>query len=432
MPPVDTASEQPLARPPVARFAGTTVLGGVLLAAGLVGAAREVRALEALEHTVIPKDMVSVTRADGVVEMRLGRHRVPPRGLLRLEACGSTSPPSGLRLRVHHLDGATGVREHTDTLSPERSMRQRCAAGRWAAGASGSTVDLTLEGRGSLPRELTVRTGGTLDLPRVVPVLVLLLALALLVLGPTVSRGARSTAEVSSEAPLAPARGRWGALVALVVLAGAHVVAVLPVGFLGYRPSSLFASLVVQNVAMVLGAGWLLGAFRRGVTLRDALALGPADTRWVPRALGLGLCVLAVAAGVSSLLPNAGDTPLGRDVEHMGLRYVIACMALLAPLGEEVFFRGALATAMDRRVGTEPPSSQPWTPSAMRGQVIAAAVFTAMHATQLKGARLGLVPIAAVALVNGWLRVRTGGLVAPWVVHTVYNGLIVASVMAGV
>jgi membrane protease YdiL (CAAX protease family) len=56
--------------------------------------------------------------------------------------------------------------------------------------------------------------------------------------------------------------------------------------------------------------------------------------------------------------------------------------------------------------------------------------FTAMHAMQLQGAWLGLVPIAAVGLVNGWLRWTTRGVVVPWAVHTLYNGALALAALA--
>jgi membrane protease YdiL (CAAX protease family) len=54
-----------------------------------------------------------------------------------------------------------------------------------------------------------------------------------------------------------------------------------------------------------------------------------------------------------------------------------------------------------------------------------------MHAQQLEGAWLGLLPIGLLALANGWLRVRTRGLSAPWLVHTAYNAALVFSVLGG-
>jgi membrane protease YdiL (CAAX protease family) len=57
-------------------------------------------------------------------------------------------------------------------------------------------------------------------------------------------------------------------------------------------------------------------------------------------------------------------------------------------------------------------------------------VFVAVHAMQLEGAWLGLVPIAAVGLTNGVLRWRTRGLVVPWAVHTLYNAVLALTALA--
>ena len=66
-----------------------------------------------------------------------------------------------------------------------------------------------------------------------------------------------------------------------------------------------------------------------------------------------------------------------------------------------------------------------------RAIFLQAVVFTLPHALQLRGALWGLIPIAALGLTNGWLRRASGGLAAPWLLHSIYNGaLIAASLLA--
>jgi phage baseplate assembly protein gpV len=44
---------------------------------------------------------------------------------------------------------------------------------------------------------------------------------------------------------------------------------------------------------------------------------------------------------------------------------------------------------------------------------------------------VGLIPIGAVGLANALVRVRSGGITQPWLVHTLYNAALSAGLYAG-
>jgi membrane protease YdiL (CAAX protease family) len=199
------------------------------------------------------------------------------------------------------------------------------------------------------------------------------------------------------------------------------------IGIAIYRPSHEYLesgtfnaiALVVQHGAMAVAAAWCLGAFgtRR---VRDALGIIPVRPKEFGIAIGLALVLVAFAAGITHIIERNvhHETPIGKLLERVPVRYAIGFGALLAPVSEELFFRGVLVPAFGRV-------------HIAIGVVASAVIFTAVHALQLEGAWLGLLPIAAVGLVNGWLRARSGGITQSWIVHTVYNATLSAAIYRG-
>ncbi len=109
------------------------------------------------------------------------------------------------------------------------------------------------------------------------------------------------------------------------------------------------------------------------------------------------------------LLPDAlhwmdVDALLGQET---GLRFALLTVGVagLAPLGEEVLFRGLLQPHLCARLGTG------------RGLVVTAALFSLLHLDPI-----GLVPRFELGLLFGWLVLRTGSLWASILAHAVNNG----------
>jgi membrane protease YdiL (CAAX protease family) len=121
--------------------------------------------------------------------------------------------------------------------------------------------------------------------------------------------------------------------------------------------------------------------------------------------LGLHLAVLAYLAhawapgGGDVLLPEAGG---GRD---LGLRFIVFC--LLAPLAEELFFRGRLLPLLAARFGR-------WS-----GLWLSSLAFAIAHGSPLTS--LVALPIG---LLLGWIRLQHRDLGTCVLVHQAHNGLV--------
>lgn len=399
-------------------------VGVVALVASAAGALREVRRLDALERVAAfdaPPAALWTPGPDGRRRFLVGTPwRVPTHGVLRVRACaaGGADPDLSLELLDASREGRRVL--ETQRLSRERSTSKRCVEAAWRT-ETARPVHALLVAKGappSLPR-LGVRVGGVIGARDLWPVALLVAGLALLVLSPRFTRGPGDApaGELPPYGSLpAVVRGRVGPFFAVAMLLLVNVLAQVPVLLWGLRGATMFASMVSQQVALALASAAMLGALRRGGG-REALELGVAPPGWALRAVAAASALLGLALLTGHFLKDAGDTPIGQVVESMPTRYVLAFGALCAPLPEELFFRGLLGRAFSRAGAT----AAVWA---------SAAVFTAMHATQLRGEPLGLVPIAAVGLVNGYLRVRSRTLAVPWAVHTLYNAALALSAVA--
>ena len=149
------------------------------------------------------------------------------------------------------------------------------------------------------------------------------------------------------------------------------------------------------------GVSWMFLGFRRTTAMA---------TFWLPLVtLSIGLSVTAVYAllieviGVDILLP---DQNLEEIAALDGLARVptFAIVGLLAPLGEEVFFRGFLLAALVPVLG------------GLRGALVSSAVFSAAHFN------VGtLLPIFVMGMLLAWLYMRTGSIWPPVVAHAAQN-----------
>ncbi len=117
-----------------------------------------------------------------------------------------------------------------------------------------------------------------------------------------------------------------------------------------------------------------------------------------------------VTAAERTLIPQSpASLPLG-----------LLCIALIAPLAEELYFRGILLSWLRRKIGA---------PLAV---FASAAIFALLHFRFLSHSGVeGWVytaTIAAVGLVTATLALRTGSLWGPFAVHAGYNATIVSMV----
>jgi len=214
----------------------------------------------------------------------------------------------------------------------------------------------------------------------------------------------------SSRAALAT---RWVllALLALTTVEAALVVVALP----DLDPALMVLVLdtppgLVLLVMALVALRWMRGRFGEGAEATERLSEGAG--------LGLGLLYFlggfmryaAVLEMVKILFPpeRAVAAPAGDQPVTSALWVVLAMAPLsvvLAPLGEEVLFRGVLFTGLRSRIPL-------W-----RAYLLSALTFALIH--DLAG--INIVYFLWFGLVTAWARQRTGGLLVPIALHVGVN-----------
>lgn len=210
-----------------------------------------------------------------------------------------------------------------------------------------------------------------------------------------------------------------GMVVLLYFLAQVVVSAIAAVTILGSGSGAMDRSLLAIGlgasiVGFAVGLGWL--------RLRGRLSwriLGP--VRPGATAVGIGIVVGAVATLLTYLvnalaaLVATPDTPVQQQVLLDALRggWSLAVAAILAivvaPVTEEVLFRGLLFQSLRRRVGLWPAAT------------VSSLLFVGIHVEIVFSQPLALVGLFAFAMALAWSFHRFGSLVVPIVAHAVFN-----------
>ena len=123
---------------------------------------------------------------------------------------------------------------------------------------------------------------------------------------------------------------------------------------------------------------------------------------------GLGLAV--VIQIISALLPIPKQLPIEQFFKNALGAYLMAAFGVtVAPLMEELFFRGFLYPALERRIGVT------W------GVATTGFFFALLHASQLGRAWAPLLLLFIVGVVLTYVRARTGSVARSVMVHAGYN-----------
>ena len=185
---------------------------------------------------------------------------------------------------------------------------------------------------------------------------------------------------------------------------------------------SLLAQLLMA--ALAYGSGALvtvLIARRRGAL--EVMGLGAGGHgRAALTGVGVYLLCAPLIYGVTLVWPwvieqfggQAEVQPIAAEfVGQAGLPLALAVVlaVLVIPLIEELLFRGFLLPFLVRTLGTA------------RGLLGTSLLFGLMHGPDF------VVPIGCLALVLGWVQLRTGRLAAAWAVHALHNGIQVALIV---
>jgi membrane protease YdiL (CAAX protease family) len=213
------------------------------------------------------------------------------------------------------------------------------------------------------------------------------------------------------------------AALALTLVAGFVLVAldVVP-----EAPASVLVSVLIQAaisvglIALVVVSPDSLSWREMGFRLpRAGEGSVVADVAWgvalaVPTLFG----TLLLAAVLVAILGVAPESPLPPSTDPAGVLVNLLAAAVIAPLWEELFFRGFTTTAWQRSAGA-------------RAAIVRGAIFFALvHVITLVGSDFGtavrtaLIAFAIrlpVGLVLGWVFLRRRTLVAPIALHAAYN-----------
>ena len=131
------------------------------------------------------------------------------------------------------------------------------------------------------------------------------------------------------------------------------------------------------------------------------------------------LVVQIILVSIFGVTPEGPLTPTG---EPVGLVANLITAALVAPIGEEIIFRGVATTAWVRSLGVRQ--------GIVRGALFFAIahILTTTATSASNGLALAIVAFAArvpVALVLGWVFVRRGSIYASIGLHAAFNGILI-------
>jgi len=188
----------------------------------------------------------------------------------------------------------------------------------------------------------------------------------------------------------------------------------------GETPAGLAVLLAVQNAGII---AWLAGVARlkgRGSLAADfGFALVPRRARWydVIPWLGAG-AVLQVLAALPILIVDRGDQNAQSVVDvadrarGFEIALIVLGVAILAPITEELLFRGALLRALMRKT----------TPAL--AVIVSALVFGLVHFADPSIGTVRAFPgIVLLGLVSGYEAVTSGDLSRSIMLHIGFNGL---------
>jgi uncharacterized protein len=216
--------------------------------------------------------------------------------------------------------------------------------------------------------------------------------------------------------------------VLLIVIAGvgstivAAILAMIAVGLIGharvFNPEQMsrnaFFVIPTQFVSYVIVVGFMafLAAVRHNQSLGQAVHWNPPVGKLALTTLGAGAALGICSELTSTLLQRwtPKSLPIEEFFKSPASGYLLAGFGVLvAPLVEELFFRGFLYPAVAR-----------WTGS-VASILITAAAFAGLHGAQLAYAWPPLLVLFGVGVVLTFIRARTGSVATCVLVHMGYN-----------
>ena len=140
----------------------------------------------------------------------------------------------------------------------------------------------------------------------------------------------------------------------------------------------------------------------------------PREHRWLAYFLG-GMALAVLVQLVSALLPIPKTLPIDKYFQSRSAAYIMSLFGVsMAPLVEELFFRGFLYPVLARRLGIAV------------GAVLTAFGFALVHASQLANAWAPLLVLFMVGMVFTVVRVTTRNVAPGFLMHVGYNFMLFA------
>jgi membrane protease YdiL (CAAX protease family) len=173
--------------------------------------------------------------------------------------------------------------------------------------------------------------------------------------------------------------------------------------------------LVSTSIALLL-VSWLFVARPKALAAlpsfpgRDPQAAVLAGLGWGVVAWIASTALLVIAAWVLERIgmpPEAGTAELA--IQRLDPWLIVLAVVILAPIAEEIFFRGVVFNAWLREGGR------------IYAYIGSAALFAVIHLSLVS-----LVPIFFLGLALAWVYERNGSLLAPMAMHATVNGISVA------
>jgi CAAX protease family protein len=219
----------------------------------------------------------------------------------------------------------------------------------------------------------------------------------------------------------------FGATIAGLYLA--VVIVATPLGLLGVTldgPALSLFGVALQAVVvlvilrmLVVGSGSLSW---REMGLRASLPAAVRDLAWGGMfALPVIVLTLVVVAGLVTVVGSTPESPLPPSGSAAGLAINLLAGAVIAPVYEELLFRGFATTAWARMISPAAAIS--------RAAILFALAHVLTQGGESFGQALGLAVVAAgaripVAFVLGWVYLRRGSLWASIGLHAAFNAIL--------
>jgi membrane protease YdiL (CAAX protease family) len=173
------------------------------------------------------------------------------------------------------------------------------------------------------------------------------------------------------------------------------------------------------SAAWTVTVVWLLACRLKRQPLADGLALRPSVKSSPLWAAGAGVVMALIGAAVSARWGRDDTTIARMGSTPEGLAALAVMATAIAPIGEEVYYRGFIFPALRRSIGAG------W------AGLIVVVWFTAIHVIQLAGSGTfdfaSLACVAGAGLVFTVIRQRSDSLLSSIAAHFAYNATLVSA-----